>query len=138
METLSTNRISLDKLTNGAPLYAKSLGGSYSVPVGLNLPDDTNEVRFEIEHHGPWQLVSRVRGLCVSMDMQETDYGQRITAGFYVHGVRAMSDIKESGYQLEGRVAVNGRKRSAFTGSILFERADGSLLEVACLIARND
>jgi hypothetical protein len=85
-----------------------------------NLPTEGGEQRFEIDTVGPWQVVKTVRGLAV-------DYNGR------VFGIRSMHAPKESGYNMEGRVSVGGKKYRAFTSSRLFERPDGSLIDVAIL-----
>lgn len=52
-----------------------------------------------------------------------------------IYGVRKMSDSQECGHQRHGRVSIGGRKIRAFTGSKMFQRPDGSLIDVAVLIA---
>lgn len=86
-----------------------------------NVPDaPTNEVRFEIETRGPWQIVSKVRGLAM------TDDGR-------VYGLRNLLDARQSGYDMNGKVSIAGRKYRAFTSSKLFQRPDGSLVDVGIL-----
>jgi hypothetical protein len=85
-----------------------------------NIPADTNEIRFNIETIGPWSIPLRVKALAVTLDGK-------------VFGERTMYAPKESGYQLEGRVSIGGKKYRAWTSSQLFERPDKSLCEVAVL-----
>lgn len=81
-------------------------------------PAPQNEVRGSLKTYGPWQIARSYRAL--AMDM----HGR-------VFGIRTMSNVRESGYELEGRVSIEGRKYRAFTSSKLFSREDGSLCDVA-------
>jgi len=47
-----------------------------------------------------------------------------------------MTDVKEDGYQLEGRVSIGGKKYSAFTTKTTFLRPDGKYVDVATLFVR--
>ena len=55
-----------------------------------------------------------------------------------VYGVRKMSRPTESGYQMEGRVSIGGKTYRAFTSSRMFERPDGSLVDVGVFIVCSD
>jgi hypothetical protein len=97
-----------------------------------NVPDfPIAEVRFEIETKGPFGEISKVRGLAVSCDF----VGQFPTRveNCRVYGIRALLNAHPSGYQMEGKVSLKGKKYRAFTSSVLFEREDGSLCSVAVL-----
>jgi hypothetical protein len=50
-----------------------------------------------------------------------------------IFGVRTLTDVVEQGYDLSGRVSVNGRKYRAFTSSALMRKPDGKLVNVAVL-----
>lgn len=87
-----------------------------------NVPSDTNEVRFDMESTGyGWNVLTRLEGIAVTMDGR-------------IFGKRKLMNFRESGYQMEGRVSIGGKKYRAFTSSKLFEREDGSLCEVAVLV----
>ena len=88
-----------------------------------SIPNDVGEQRFEMKHHGPWNVIVSIRALAITLDGK-------------VFGMRRMSRPKESGYQMEGRVNIGHRKYRAFTSSKLFERPDGSLVDVAVFIVR--
>lgn len=47
-----------------------------------------------------------------------------------------MFDVTQSGYELEGKVSVGGKKRSCFTSSQLFE-IDGETVDIGVIFARN-
>ena len=54
-----------------------------------------------------------------------------------IYGVRTLSDIRESGYELEGRVSINWKKHRGFTSSQLFKLEDGKLVDVAIIFVCN-
>jgi hypothetical protein len=51
--------------------------------------------------------------------------------------VRTLTDTRENGYAMDGRVSLNGRKLSAFTSDALFELPDGRLISAAVIFARD-
>ena len=86
-----------------------------------SVPETGGEIPFEYETQGPWQIVRKLRGLAVTLDGK-------------VFGMRNLQRPRESGHQMEGRVSVGGKSYRAFTSSKLFERPDGSLIDVGALI----
>ena len=54
---------------------------------------------------------------------------------YTLYGIRTLSDIKQSGYHLDGRVSINGKKYSAFSSDILWS-VDGKLVATAVIYAR--
>ena len=90
--------------------------------------DKHDEFRFELDLVGPWQVCRSLRGLVVSMD-----FG---TKGRTIHGWRTMVDCRQSGYDMEGRVSLGGRKYSCFTSSDLFDIEDGRCIDVATIFPR--
>jgi len=105
---------------------AETHPGAWKLPANdvWNIPPGS-EQRFDMECVGPWQIVSKIRGLAIDLDGR-------------VYGMRSMSRPRQSGYEMEGYVSIGSKKRSAFTSSMLFEREDGSLVSVACLIVRRE
>jgi hypothetical protein len=101
--------------------------GSWTLPPNdvWNLPDGVGEVRGELRTFGPWSLPASYRALAVDSDCK-------------VYGVRTLSHVRESGYALEGRVKVGGKSYRGFTSSQLFQRPDGSLVDVAVIHVCND
>lgn len=55
------------------------------------------------------------------------------SASAILHGVRTLTNVRESGYELEGRVSINGKKYRAFTSSELMQRPGGQLVSVGVL-----
>jgi hypothetical protein len=88
-----------------------------------NLPNNCGEIRFDLEM-GPMPFCSirKIHALAV-------DYKSRT-----VFGLRSLCDFHDEGYIHRGRVSINGKKYRAFTSSMMFERTDGSLVDVAVLL----
>ena len=127
---------------------------TYTKPVPVSLPITESELlalgipaaaiasgefRGELKTFGPWQIAISYRALCMSTVYTPKEHA-RFTAESEtetVYGLRTLSDVHESGYALEGRVSVNGRKVRGFTSSQLFKLPDGRLINVdtihACL-----
>jgi hypothetical protein len=98
---------------------------------------EAGEARGEMSTKGPWNIPISYTALCMS-----TVYDKNPPYGFIriesttVYGTRTMSNIRQSGYDLEGYVSIKGKKYSAFTSSQLFELPDGKLINVATIHAR--
>jgi len=75
----------------------------------------SRESRLKVNTRGAWGIVGTVRGLCVKYNK---DHKHSII------GIRSMTNVKECGYELEGRVSVDGEKLRAFTSSMIFEISD--------------
>lgn len=87
-----------------------------------SIPNGVGEVRFEIKvDSGPWQGLLSVRALAIALDGR-------------IWGVRRLLKPQEAGLVQTGRVSIAQKKYRAFTSSRLFERPDGSLVNVAVLI----
>ena len=110
-------------------VQAKRIKGAWELednPIWC-VPKEGHEVRFDVEFiENPFhQVIKTISGLVVDLERR-------------VYGVRKMHHPKESGYQMEGRVSLGGKKYRAFTGGgTLFVREDGSLIDVASLIVCN-
>jgi hypothetical protein len=98
--------------------------GAFRWPEGTPLPEGVHdgERRFDIEtQKGGWQRIVRVRGLAVEVTKRD-QFGHFM--GYRIHGDRNLLKPTESGYQMEGRVSVGGKKRRAFTGSMMVRYKD--------------
>ena len=116
---------------------ATDVGGAWTLPKNdiWNIPDDVNTVEFDVEYtRMPFRTISKVRGLVTSCEF--VGRCPIISGKHRVYGVRTLTDLREGGYQLEGRVSLGGKKYSAFTSSQLFEREDGSLVSVSVIFVR--
>jgi hypothetical protein len=92
---------------------------------------DAGEKRFE---HLPYD---RFRAIVERAEWAHDSHG--ITMGrawveFYP--IRTLTDTRQNGYAMDGRVSLNGRKHSAFTTDQLFELPDGRLISAAVIFAR--
>jgi len=89
------------------------------------------EARLQVNFFGPWQIAVSARGLVIDFDHDKNkeDHCQPLT----VYGKRTMTNWKQCGYEAEGKVSLNGKKRRVFTSSKLFRMPDGSLLSAGVL-----
>lgn len=94
--------------------------GAFRWPTGVPLPDGI------VDGERPYELerFPNVRGLAVETRTLDDSVSWKPTLSYEVYGDRWLLDAKEVGFQLEGRVDVAGRRRSAFTGSILVVKRD--------------
>lgn len=97
---------------------------------------DAGERRGEIETRGPWNIISSYKALAVTATWKDIGISYDVVDEYTLHGDRILSGAHESGYQLEGHVSIDGKKRSAFTSSILFELPGGRLINVAVIHVR--
>ena len=97
---------------------AKNLFGDASI----------DERRLNIETRGPWSVIIKCSGLCMRTDFE--------TGEHTIYGQRTLTNVRQSGYELEGRVAIGGKKYSAFTSSHLFELENGHLISVGIIFPR--
>jgi hypothetical protein len=100
---------------------------------------DTASSAWKLPPNNVWNVpdgVDEVRGSLKTTCMCRIPVSYRaLAAGFhgYVYGTRTLSALRESGYCLEGSVQIAGRRYRGFTSSQLFERPDGSLVDVATI-----
>lgn len=80
---------------------------------------------------GPWQIPTKFIAPTVVANSSPLGWAESYT----LYGVRTLADIKQSGYHLEGRVSINGKKYSAFSSAILWS-VDGRLIQTAVIYAR--
>jgi len=114
-------------------------GGSWTVKSGPWSIPEGHEQRAEIETTGyGWNVVTGVRALAMAIDYRTApEHVSWAATEGEVFGMRALSNPKESGYQMEGSVSIGGVKYRALTSSALFEREDGTLCDVATLHVSN-
>ena len=99
---------------------------------------EKGEVRFKMDYtSNPFhQVIERITGIAIS-NITDSEY-RDVGDGAFVYGERSMYAPKESGYQLEGRVSVEGKTYRAFTSSHLF-LIRGKLVDVGVLhVSRKD
>lgn len=109
-----------------------------AIPISQELAESLgltgDDKRLDVETVGPWQIPVRIRGLCVTTEFDKA-CGYTRSKGFACFGVRTMTQPRQSGYEMEGRVSVGGRKVRAFTSSRLFELPDGKLISAGIIFA---
>ena len=82
---------------------------------------EAGEKRHECATRGPWQIIASVKGLAVDEKTQT------------IYGMRTLDSARSMGYDMEGRVKVNGKRVRAFTSSLLFELPDKRLISCGIL-----
>jgi len=95
---------------------------------------EAGEKRAEVETFGPWQTVSRLRGIVVSVEFDRSAFPAR-SKRFRAWPVRSMARPRPMGYDMEGKISLGGVKVRAFTSSQLFELPDGKLINAFVLFA---
>lgn len=112
------------------------LGGCYEAPSAndlFTLPSAEElkgeDMRGELKHVGPWHIPVSYKALAMSCDFGEFSKPENVK----LYGMRTLTNVRECGHELEGRVKVNGKRYRGFTSSALFQRADGSLVSVATI-----
>jgi hypothetical protein len=120
-------------LSNQWPSSVIKLTEAQAISLGIDIAAD--EVRGEMQVRGPWSTPVSYKAICVSMKrgVLPGHYSESVTEKT-VYGVRSLSNLKQSGYCLDGTVSINGRKYKAFTSSELFE-VNGRLINVAVIHA---
>jgi hypothetical protein len=95
---------------------------------------EAGEKRAEAETLGPWQTVSRLRGIVVSVEFDRSAFPTR-SKRFRAWPMRSMSRPRYMGYDMEGKISLDGVKVRAFTSSQLFELPNGKLINCFTLFA---
>jgi hypothetical protein len=95
---------------------------------------EKGEARGEMSTVGMWQLPVRYRAVCTSnsFDRESFPIGH---GPLNVYGKRCLVDIRQAGFEIEGRVTVNGKKHRGFSSSQLFELPSGKLISCAIIHA---
>lgn len=89
-----------------------------------------------IQHVGPWNVPFAYTALCTSNTWAPDVSTYLARRGpLHVYGKRTLTRPQQSGYQLEGRVSIGGKRYRAFTSSQLFELPDGRLIDAATIHA---
>ena len=97
--------------------------------------DTSKDTHLNTEHSGVWQQIAKCSGLCMSATWDKSSMFARKTEAV-IYGNRTMSDIRSGGYELEGRVSIDGKKYTCFTSSQLFDTPEGKTIEVGIIHAR--
>lgn len=98
---------------------------------------NAGEKRLTTIHRGPWQICTKVIGLAVTATWKDIGITYNVVDTYTLHGERTISSPRQSGYEMGGYVSIDGKKRSCFTSSILFELPDGRLIDVGVIYTRS-
>ena len=102
--------------------------------INLGIPEtviESGEMRGDLKTYGPWQRPISYRALATSSRWDDSK-GYTKIASMTVFGMATMTNCRESGYCLEGRVSIGGKKHRAFTSSQLFT-VDGKPINIATI-----
>lgn len=92
---------------------------------------DAGEKRWEHLSYG------RFRAIVKRAEWGHDSHGMNTgKAWVEFYAIRTLTDTRPSGYAMDGRVSLNGRKHSAFTSDALFQLPDGRLISAAVIFAR--
>jgi hypothetical protein len=88
-----------------------------------------------IQRAGSWQDwgIRKYRAITMHTVWAEDSINCRQRTQFWP--ARTLTNLRESGHQLEGQVSLGGRRFRGFTSSVLFELPDGKLIDVAVIFA---
>lgn len=120
------------KITNPEPSI--KLTESDAIALGIDITKD--EMRGELKTVGMWQLPVSFKAIAMSARFGKKEnsfFDSCLESTFY--GVRTMTNVRQSGYQIEGYVSIGGKKYTCFSSSQLFE-VNGKLIDVAVIHAR--
>lgn len=112
------------------PITQAELEDLLGIKIDMEKLDD---IHGELKTYGCWNLPVSYKALAMST-LYSTDRTHIVSETAY--GLRTMTSCRQSGYDLEGYVSINGKKYSCFTSSQLFELEDGKLINVAIIYAR--
>jgi len=97
----------------------------------LGIDTQVDEIRLKTEHRGPWQIMAKCSGLCISSKFGK--FSRVLETKIF--GQRTLSRVRQGGYELNGHVSVEGRSYPAFTSSQLFETEEGHFIDIGVIFA---
>ena len=97
--------------------------------------DTFGDISGELVTVGPWQVPVKFVALTASYTWKNNGYGEFIES-VTLYGKRTLCRVKEGSYNLEGIVSINGKKKSGYSSSVMFQLPDGQLYEVGTIQAR--
>lgn len=99
----------------------------------LQIDINKDVIHGKMKTRGVWGIPVSYKAICMTA-VYTKDIYTKCTEKTII-GIRALSNIKQGGYELEGYVSIKGKKHSAFTSSQLFE-IEGKLIDVAIIHVR--
>lgn len=91
--------------------------------------------RGEIETRGSWSIICKYRAITMHSEWNESNVGTHRRTRSQFWPARTLSNVRQSGNELEGQVSLGGTKFRGFTSTQLFELPDGKLIDVAVIFA---
>lgn len=116
------------------PAGAIELTEDQAQQIGLNITQD--EQHGELKTFGVWNIPVSFKAICMSAKYSEmrlpllSDCTEKT-----IYGIRTLTNVRNSGYDLEGYVSIKGKKYTAFTSSELFQ-VNGKLINASIIHAR--
>jgi len=121
-------------LQNQWPSSTIKLTEKQANELGILISDDDQQ--GELKTFGPWNIPVSFKTIAVSAKWGIIEgHFSKSCIEKTVYGIRTMTNLRQSGYELEGYVSINGKKHTCFTSSELFE-VNGKLINVAVIHAR--
>jgi hypothetical protein len=93
---------------------------------------EAGEKRGELKTAGPWQIPVSYKALAVSQDFSGEGW-ERYGRPWKVYGPRVLSNVRQGGHELEGRVSIGGKSYRGFTSSGLVELPGRRLVSVGVI-----
>ena len=100
----------------------------------LGIDTNVDEIRGNLKTIGVWQLPVSYKAMCIDTLYMNID-GQIKPTEITFFGMRTMTNVRQSGYNIDGYVSIKGKKYTCFDSSVMIE-VNGKLINVACISAR--
>lgn len=78
-----------------------------------------------IQHNGPFAMISKIRALTCTVHTKDIGISYPIKTAITVWGYRNLESPTAQGYEMIGRVKLNGKRYRAFTSDMLIEFSTG-------------
>ena len=100
----------------------------------LGIDINVAEIRGDMQTRGMWNVPVSYKAICIDTLYVNID-GQIKPTEVTFFGTRTMTNIRQSGYNIEGYVSIKGKKYTCFDSSVMID-VNGKLINVACISAR--
>jgi hypothetical protein len=102
----------------------------------LKIDISKDEIHGDLKTIGMWNIPVSFKAQCIdTLYEYDADRFGIVPKEVTFFGKRTMTNLRQSGYELEGWVSIGGKKYTAFTSSVLIE-VEGKLINVAVISAR--
>jgi hypothetical protein len=114
------------------PQVAIVLTPEQAKEIGLETSEDQQRGEFKTVNNWCNTPIS-FKTICMSAKYTTEGYTKCYEKTIY--GIRTLTNIRSSGYEIEGYVSIKGKKYSAFSSSQMFE-VEGKLIDAQIIHAR--